>query len=91
MPSSREMTFHEAPAARRVANWGMTATGGSLVPWAFVGLIRKIALNPLSVSALACSRQSRINGRIVSDRGWIRTPGPLLSKQVRSLMEVCWN
>jgi hypothetical protein len=47
------MTFHEAPAARRVANWGMTATGGSLVPWAFVGLIRKIALNPLSVSALA--------------------------------------
>ena len=36
MPSSREMTFHEAPAARRVATWrGLTATSGSLVPSAF--------------------------------------------------------
>ena len=31
MPSSREMTCHEAPAARRVA------TRGSPAPWAFMG------------------------------------------------------
>jgi hypothetical protein len=36
MPSSREMTFHAAPAARRLVTWrGLTANGGSLAPWAF--------------------------------------------------------
>src|ERR1035437_8682626 len=36
MPSSREMTFHEAPEARRLAPWrGLTATSGSLAPSAF--------------------------------------------------------
>jgi hypothetical protein len=36
MPSSREMTLHEAPEARRLATWRrLTATGGSLAPSAF--------------------------------------------------------
>ena len=48
MPSSREMTFHEAPGARRVATWrGFTAIGGSLVPSAFKGTNRSV-LAPVS-------------------------------------------
>jgi hypothetical protein len=38
MPSSRVMTFHEAPAARSMFTWrGLTATGGSLAPSVFLG------------------------------------------------------
>ena len=44
MPSSREMTFHEAPEARRLATWRATATGGSPAPSAFSGI------NPLKIS-----------------------------------------